>query len=196
MTTISLPPLPYDLDALEPHISRETLEYHYGKHHQTYVTNLNNLIKDTEFENESLENIIKKSSGGIFNNAAQVWNHTFYWHCLTSVSEHKKCPEPTEALLNAINKTFGSFSAFKEAFTKTAISTFGSGWAWLVKNADNSLAIVSTSNAQTPMTSGQTALLTCDVWEHAYYIDYRNARPKYLENFWEIINWDFVSKNW
>ncbi len=195
MTIITLPPLPYEMDALEPHISRETLEYHYGKHHQAYVTNLNNLIKGTEFEKEPLEKIILKSSGSIFNNAAQVWNHTFYWNCLTSVSQHKKYPEPKDTLLAAINKTFGSFANFKDAFTKASVGTFGSGWGWLVKNADQSLAIVSTPNAGTPMTLGQTALLTCDVWEHAYYIDYRNARPTYLEHFWELVNWEFVAEN-
>lgn len=189
--THELPPLPYAKNALEPHISAETLEYHYGKHHQTYVTNLNNLIGGTEFENLSLEDIIKKSSGGIFNNAAQVWNHTFYWNCL----KPNGGGEPAGALAGAINQSFGSFEKFKEEFTKCAIGTFGSGWAWLVKNADGSLAIVSTSNAGNPMTSNQTPLLTCDVWEHAYYIDYRNARPKYVESFWNLVNWDFVAKN-
>lgn len=187
----TLPALPYELNALEPHISKETLEYHYGKHHQTYVTNLNNLIKGTEFANLSLEDIIKKSSGGIFNNSAQVWNHSFYWNCLSPNGGG----QPSGALADAINSTFGSFDKFKEEFTKTAVTTFGSGWGWLVKNTDGSLALVSTSNAGTPMTSGQTALLTCDVWEHAYYIDYRNARPKYVEAFWNLVNWDFVAKN-
>ena len=186
-----LPTLPYELNALEPHISKETLEYHYGKHHQTYVTNLNNLIKGTEFADLSLEDIVKKSSGGIFNNAAQVWNHTFYWNCLSP----KGGGQPSGKLADAINQTFGSFDKFKEEFGKTAITTFGSGWAWLVKNADGKLALVSTSNAGTPMTAGQTALLTCDVWEHAYYIDYRNARPKYVETFWNLVNWEFVAKN-
>ena len=186
-----LPELPYPKNALEPHISSETIDFHYGKHHQTYVTNLNNLIQNTEFANASLEDIIMKSSGGLFNNAAQVWNHTFYWHCLAP----KAGGQPKGALLEAINKTFGSFEEFKQKFTQTAIGTFGSGWAWLVKNKDGSLALVSTSNAQTPMTSGQKALLTCDVWEHAYYVDYRNARPKYVESFWALVNWDFVAKN-
>lgn len=186
-----LPPLPYAKNALAPHISEETLEYHYGKHHQTYVTNLNNLIPNTEFEGKSLEEIIKKATGGVFNNAAQVWNHTFYWHCLSP----KGGNEPTGALADAINKHFGSFAQFKETFNKTAISTFGSGWAWLVKQQDGSLAITSTSNAGTPMTENKTALLTCDVWEHAYYIDYRNARPKYVEAFWNLVNWDFVTQN-
>lgn len=187
---IQLPPLPYEIDALAPHISRETLEYHYGKHHKAYVDNLNNLIPNTEFANKSLEEIIMTSTGGIFNNAAQVWNHTFYWNCLSPNGGG----EPKGALLEAINKKFGSFEAFKEQFSKTAITTFGSGWGWLVKKEDGSLDLVSTSNAQTPMTSKQKALLTCDVWEHAYYIDYRNARPKYVESFWNLVNWDFVSK--
>jgi Fe-Mn family superoxide dismutase len=189
--TIQLPPLPYEMDALAPHISRETLEYHYGKHHKAYVDNLNNLIPNTEFANKSLEEIIMKSSGGIFNNAAQIWNHTFYWHCLSPNGGGK----PSGALASAIDKTFGSFEQFKELFTKTSVTTFGSGWGWLVKNANGALELVSTSNAQTPMTSNQKALLTCDVWEHAYYIDYRNARPKYVEHFWELVNWDFVAAN-
>mgnify|MGYP003572101623 FL=1 len=181
----------YELNALEPHISKETLEFHHGKHHQTYVTNLNNLIKGTEFAELSLEDIVKKSAGGIFNNAAQVWNHSFYWNCLSPNGGG----QPSGSLAEAINKTFSSFDNFKEEFTKTAVTTFGSGWAWLVKNADGSLALASTSNAGTPMTSGQTALLTCDVWEHAYYVDYRNARPKYVGAFWNLVNWDFVAKN-
>jgi Fe-Mn family superoxide dismutase len=188
---IELPPLPYAMNALEPHISRETLEYHYGKHHQTYVTNLNNLLPGSGFEHKTLEEIIKTSSGGVFNNAAQIWNHTFYWHCLTPNGSG----EPAGELLNQINKTFGSFAAFQEQFTKTALTTFGSGWAWLVKTPDGALEIVSTSNAATPLTSNKKALLTCDVWEHAYYIDYRNARAKYVESFWKCVNWDFVSKN-
>jgi Fe-Mn family superoxide dismutase len=186
-----LPELPYALDALAPTISKETLEFHYGKHHQTYVTNLNNLIKGTEFENASLEDIVKKSSGGIFNNAAQVWNHTFYWNGLAP----KGGGEPTGALGDAIKKQWGDFAKFKEEFTKTAVGTFGSGWAWLVKKADGSLGLVSTSNAATPLTTADKPLLTCDVWEHAYYIDYRNARPKYVEGFWNLVNWDFVAKN-
>lgn len=186
-----LPELPYAMDALAPHISAETLEYHYGKHHQTYVTNLNNLIKGTENEDKSLEEIVKTSSGGLFNNAAQIWNHTFYWNCLSPNGGG----EPTGDLAAAINKTFGSFEEFKNQFSQTAITTFGSGWGWLVKEADGSLALASTSNAGTPMTEGKTALLTCDVWEHAYYIDYRNARPKYVEAFWSLVNWDFVSQN-
>ncbi|MGB5063356.1 MAG: Fe-Mn family superoxide dismutase [Candidatus Competibacter sp.] len=187
-----LPELPYAKNALEPHISAETLEYHYGKHHQTYVTNLNNLIKGTEYEELPLEAIIQKSSGGLFNNAAQVWNHTFYWNCL----KPNGGGEPSGALAEAINKKFGSLAAFKEEFTKVSVGTFGSGWGWLVKNADGSVELMSTSNAGTPMTSGKTALLTCDVWEHAYYIDYRNARPKYVEAFWSLVNWDFVASQY
>lgn len=189
--SFELPALPYEKNTLEPHISAETLEYHYGKHHNTYVVNLNNLIKGTEFEGKSLEEIIKTSTGGIFNNAAQVWNHTFYWHCLSP----KGGNAPTGAVAEAINKAFGSFDAFKEELTKSAIGNFGSGWTWLVKKADGSLAIVNTSNAATPLTNGDKPLLTVDVWEHAYYIDYRNARPKYLENFWALVNWEFVAKN-
>ena len=189
--SFELPPLPYEIDALEPHISKETLEFHYGKHHQTYVTNLNNLVAGTDNEGKSLEDIIKNSSGGLFNNAAQIWNHTFYWNCLSPNGGG----EPTGALAQAINDTFGSFAEFKEQFSKTAITTFGSGWGWLVKNSDGSLALTSTSNAGTPLTEGQTPLLTCDVWEHAYYIDFRNARPKYVETFWNIVNWEFASQN-
>ncbi|MGE5027456.1 MAG: superoxide dismutase [Betaproteobacteria bacterium] len=186
-----LPELPYAKNALEPHISAETVEYHYGKHHQTYVTNLNNLIKGTEHENASLEEIVMKSSGGLFNNAAQVWNHTFYWNCM----KPNGGGEPSGALADAINKKFGSYAAFKDEFAKCAIGTFGSGWAWLVKNTDGSIELMSTSNAATPMTAGKKALLTCDVWEHAYYIDYRNLRAKYVENFWNLVNWDFAAKN-
>ena len=188
----TLPVLPYAMDALQPLISKETLEYHYGKHHQAYVTNLNNLIPGTEFEHLSLEEIIKKASGGIFNNAAQVWNHTFYWHCLRSPQADN---QPKGQLAKAIQETFGGFEAFKEQFSKTAVGTFGSGWAWLVKEAQGKLAIESTSNAGNPLTSGKQPLLTCDVWEHAYYIDYRNARPTYVSKFWELVNWDFVAKN-
>lgn len=187
----SLPPLPYAKTALLPHISEETLEYHYGKHHQAYVDNLNKLIIDTEFAEQTLEDIIISSqSGPIFNNAAQVWNHTFYWHCLAPNGGG----EPSGKLADAINKKFGSFKKFQEEMTKTAIGTFGSGWAWLVANNNNELEIISTSNAGTPMTAGKRAILTCDVWEHAYYIDYRNARPKYLEAFWQLANWDFASE--
>lgn len=189
--SFELPALPYEKNALEPYISAETLEYHYGKHHNTYVVNLNNLIKGTEFENKSLEEIIKTSSAGIFNNAAQVWNHTFYWHCLAP----KAGGEPTGDVAKAINDNFGSFAAFKEQFSDAAVKNFGSGWTWLVKKADGKLTIVNTSNAATPLTTADKPLLTVDVWEHAYYIDYRNARPKYLENFWALVNWSFVAKN-
>lgn len=186
----TLPTLSYSLDALQPVISKETLEYHYGKHHQTYITNLNNLIKGTEFETMSLEDIVKKSSGGIFNNAAQTWNHSFYWNCLTPNKT-----EPKGALLDAINKKWGNFEEFKKAFSQLSIGTFGSGWGWLVKTASGELDLVSTSNATTPLTGTSKALLTCDVWEHAYYIDYRNSRPNYLEGFFKIVNWDFVASN-
>ena len=185
-----LPALPFAQDALAPVISAETLDYHYGKHHNAYVTNLNNLAPGTEFENSSLEEIIMKASGGIFNNAAQVWNHTFYWNCLSPNGGGA----PSGDLGAAMDAAFGSFDNFKAEFSKAAATNFGSGWTWLVKNADGSLAIASTSNAGTPMTSGQTALLTVDVWEHAYYVDYRNARPKYLEEIWKILNWDFVAE--
>jgi len=185
-----LPALPYAQDALAPVISAETLDYHYGKHHNAYVTNLNNLVPGTEFESASLEEIIMKATGGVFNNAAQVWNHTFYWNCLSPNGGGA----PAGDLAAAIDSAFGSFDNFKAEFTKAATTNFGSGWTWLVKNADGSLAIASTSNAGTPMTAGQTALLTVDVWEHAYYVDYRNARPKYLEEIWKIFNWDFVAE--
>ncbi|WP_343731183.1 superoxide dismutase [Fe] [Duganella sp.] len=187
----TLPPLPYAIDALAPAISQETLEYHYGKHHQTYVTNLNNLIKGTEFENLSLEEIIKKSSGGIFNNSAQIWNHTFFWNSLTP--NGKGAPEG--ALADAINAKWGSFDKFKEEFTKSAVGNFGSSWTWLVKKADGSLDIVNTSNAATPLTTDAKALITIDLWEHAYYIDYRNARPKFIETFFKLANWDFAAAN-
>lgn len=187
----TLPDLPYAMDALEPHISRETLEYHYGKHHRTYVEKLNGLIEGTELAGASLEDIVKRSSGGVFNNAAQVWNHTFYWHCLSPQGGG----EPTGQLAAAIDAAFGSFDAFKQQFSDKAVTLFGSGWAWLVKQPDGKLAIVQTGNAETPLTGDSVPLLTCDVWEHAYYIDYRNARPKYLEAFWQLVNWDFVASN-
>lgn len=190
--SFTLPPLPYAMDALQPILSKETLEYHYTKHHQAYVNNLNNLIPGTEFATASLEEIILNSSGGIFNNAAQIWNHTFYWHCMRPQTTDNA---PQGALAQAIEETFGSFEAFKEEFNKVAVTTFGSGWAWLVCDAEKKLSLMSTSNAGTPMTTGKTALLTCDVWEHAYYIDYRNARPTYVNQFWELVNWDFVSEN-
>ena len=186
---IELPALPYDRTALEPHISAETIDYHYSKHHQAYVTNLNNLVIGTEFEQADLESIVRKSQGGLFNNAAQVWNHTFYWNCLKPDGGGA----PTGKLAEAIDAAFGSFDAFKAEFTKTAIGTFGSGWAWLVQRPDGNLALVSTSNAATPLTGADKPLLTCDVWEHAYYVDYRNARPKYVEAFWNLVNWDFVA---
>ena len=188
---IEMPTLPFAMDALEPHISKETLEYHYGKHHKTYVTNLNGLIEGTPNADKSLEEIIKSSEGGLFNNAAQVWNHSFYWNCLSPNGGG----EPTGDLAAAITRDFGSFAEFKEAFTKCAVTTFGSGWGWLVKDSAGKLSLASTSNAATPLTGDKTALLTCDVWEHAYYIDYRNARPKYLDAFWALVNWDFVAKN-
>jgi len=187
-----LPPLPFAKDALEPVISAETIDFHYGKHHQAYVTNLNNLVPGTKFENASLEDIVMQADGGIFNNAAQVWNHTFYWNGLSPDGGG----EPTGALGAAINKAFGSFAAFKEAFIKSAVGNFGSGWTWLVRNEDGSVAIVNTSNAANPLRDGKKPLLTIDVWEHAYYIDYRNARPKYLDEIWKLVNWDFVAANY
>ncbi len=189
-----LPELPYAMDALQPHISKETLEYHYGKHHMAYINNLNKLIKGTEFENLGLEDIIRKSSGGIFNNAAQVYNHTFYWNCLSPKGgglPSASCKETA----GAIENKFKSFDEFKKEFSQAAATLFGSGWVWLVKNSDGSLEIMTASNAGNPLTSGKTSLLTIDVWEHAYYIDYRNARPTYIEHFWNIVNWDFVAKN-
>ncbi|GAA0364733.1 superoxide dismutase [Fe] [Bowmanella denitrificans] len=187
-----LPPLPYEKNALEPHISAETLDYHYGKHHNTYVVKLNGLIEGTEFANKSLEDIVRSSQGGVFNNAAQIWNHTFYWHSLSPNGGG----EPAGALADAINAKWGSFAAFKEAFNDKAVNNFGSSWTWLVKLADGSLDIVNTSNAGTPITeAGVTPLMTVDLWEHAYYIDYRNLRPKYLEGFWALINWDFAAQN-
>ena len=186
-----LPELPFAKDALAPNISQETIEYHYGKHHAAYVANLNKLIKGTEFENSSLEEIIKKASGGIFNNAAQNWNHTFYWNSISP----KGGGEPSGKLAEAINKSFGSFAQFKEKFTGAAVTLFGSGWTWLTKNSDGSLSIETTSNAGTPMKDGKKALLTCDVWEHAYYIDYRNARASYVEAFFKIVNWVFAEEN-
>jgi Fe-Mn family superoxide dismutase len=186
-----LPDLPFAKDALVPNISAETLEYHYGKHHKTYVDNLNKLIPGTEFEKATLEDIIRKATGGIFNNGAQVWNHTFYWNCLSP----KGGGTPAGELGKAINNTFGSFDLFKEKFTNAAVTLFGSGWAWLVKNADGSLGIEALSNAGNPLKDGKKPLLVCDVWEHAYYIDYRNARAKYLEAFWKLANWSFAGQN-
>ena len=189
--TFELPALPYALDALTPHISKETLEYHYGKHHRAYVTNLNNLVPGTEFEKMSLEEIMKKATGPIFNNAAQVWNHTFYWHSLAPNAGG----EPKGELLDAIKRDFGSFEEFKTIFTKAAATQFGSGWAWLVKNASGKLEVVQTSNAGNPMLEGKKPLMTCDVWEHAYYIDTRNDRAAYINHFWNLVNWDFAAKN-
>ena len=190
--SISLPALPYDMGALAPHISEETLEFHYGKHHKTYVDKLNGMIEGTEHADSPLESIITNSSGGVFNNAAQIWNHTFYWSSLSPAGGG----EPTGAIADAINSSFGSFAEFKAAFTQSAIGNFGSGWTWLVQQADGSLAIVNTGNAETPLTdSSVTALLTVDVWEHAYYIDYRNARPAYMDAFWALVNWDFANTN-
>ena len=187
-----LPALPYAQAARAPHISAETLEFLYGKHHKTYVDKLNGMVPGTEFEGKTLEEIIKSSSGPVFNNAAQIWNHTFYWNCLSPQGGG----EPSGAIADAINASFGSFEAFKEEFTNSAINNFGSAWTWLVKNADGSVAIVNTSNAATPLTDDSvTPLLTVDVWEHAYYIDYRNARPKYMEAFWQLVNWEFANSN-
>ena len=186
-----LPALPYETGALQPHISKETLEYHHGKHHAAYVTNLNNLVKGTEFDGCRLEDIIRRSSGGIFNNGAQIWNHTFYWHSLSPWGGGR----PAGVLDVAISKRWGTFDAFKEAFTKSAVSNFGSGWTWLVKKSDGSLDISNTGNAGTPLTGADKPLLTCDVWEHAYYIDHRNRRPDYLSAFWNVVNWQFAGKN-
>ena len=189
----TLPALPYARNALAPHISEETLDFHYGKHHQTYVTNLNNLIKSSEFENLSLEEIIKKSSAGIYNNSAQVWNHTFFWNSM----KPNGGGQPTGALAAAIDAKWGSFDAFKTAFQASAVGNFGSGWTWLVKKADGSVDIVNMGAAGTPLTTGDTAILTIDVWEHAYYIDYRNARAKFVEVFLSsLANWDFASANY
>jgi Fe-Mn family superoxide dismutase len=186
-----LPDLPYAKDALEPHISAETLDYHYGKHHATYVDKLNGLLPGTEFEDASLENIIKKAKGGIFNNGAQIWNHTFYWNCLSPDGGGK----PEGALGKAIDQAFGEYAKFKTQFSDSAATNFGSGWTWLVKSPDGKLEIVNSANAGNPLTDGKQPLLTCDVWEHAYYIDYRNARPKYIEAFWNLVNWDFAAQN-
>ncbi len=187
-----LPELPYAKNSLAPHISEETINFHYGKHHQTYVNNLNKLIVGTEFENLPLDEIIRKASGGIFNNAAQIWNHTFYWRCL----DPKGGGQAGGSLGQAINKAFGSYDDFRKQFTQAAVTLFGSGWAWLVKNKDGSVAIEQSGNAGNPMTAGKLPLLTCDIWEHAYYIDYRNARADYVESFWKLVNWRFAEKNY
>ena len=184
-----LPKLPYALDALEPYISKRTIEFHYGKHHQAYVNNLNKLIAGTEFENTSLDDIVRKAGGGIFNNGAQVWNHTFYWNCL----KPQGGGEPTGPLAEALLKSFGSFGEFKEKFSTAAATLFGSGWAWLIKKEDGSLAIVQESNAGNPLKNGATPLLTCDVWEHAYYLDKQNVRPDYITDFWKLIDWNAVA---
>jgi Fe-Mn family superoxide dismutase len=187
--SVKLPELPYAMDALAPHISQETLEFHYGKHHNAYVTNLNNLVADGPLQNASLEEMIMKGSGGLFNNAAQVWNHTFYWNCLSPTGGG----EPSGPIAAAITKSFGSFDVFKAQFSTAATTLFGSGWAWLVLQTDGGIGIEQESNAGNPMTRGLKPILTCDVWEHAYYIDYRNARPQYVEAFWNLVNWEFVN---
>ncbi|MCA9575762.1 MAG: Fe-Mn family superoxide dismutase [Polyangiales bacterium] len=188
---IELPALPWPKDGLAPHISEETLDYHHGKHHNAYVVNLNKLIPGTPHENQSLEEIVKSSSGGVFNNAAQVWNHTFYWNSMKPGGGG----EPTGAIADAINASFGSYAAFREQFAAAAATQFGSGWAWLVKSGDT-LEIVKTPNAETPLTTDKKPLLTIDVWEHAYYVDYRNARPKYIDTFLDsLVNWDFANAN-
>lgn len=184
-----LPKLPYSPESLEPYISKKTIEYHYGKHHMTYVQKLNDLVQGTSFEEMGLEEIIMKADGGIFNNAAQVWNHTFYWEGFSANGKNT----PEGELLDAINKHFGSFEDFKEAFSQKAATLFGSGWAWLVKKGDGKLAIVQSSNAENPMRTGDKPLLTCDVWEHAYYLDYQNRRPEYVAAFWKLVDWDVVS---
>jgi Fe-Mn family superoxide dismutase len=188
----TLPELPFEKSALEPFISRETMEYHYGKHHKAYVEKLNTLIKGTEYENMSLFDIVLKSSGPIFNNAAQDWNHTFFWHCLTPRSSRK----PEGLLWDAIKRDFKSFDDFQDQFLTAAANQFGSGWCWLVKRRDQKLGIRATSNAETPFAYGEVPLLTCDVWEHAYYIDYRNERQKFVKSVWNIVNWEFVQQNY
>jgi Fe-Mn family superoxide dismutase len=187
--THTLPDLPYPADALQPHISKETLEYHHGKHHRAYVEKLNKLIQGTEFEKATLEDIVLRSSGEIFNNAAQAWNHDFYWRCLSPEGGG----EPGGELARAINSAFGSYADFKEKFSKLAEGNFGSGWAWLVRGKSGALELIGTSNAKNPLTDGKTPVLTCDVWEHAYYIDYRNARPEYVKAFWNVVNWQFAA---
>jgi superoxide dismutase, Fe-Mn family len=190
--TFELPKLPYKHDALVPFISAETIEFHYGKHHQTYVNNLNGLVPGTEFENSDLESMIRKAEGTIFNNAAQVWNHTFYFESFSK--DGRKVP--AGSLADEINRTFGSFESFKELFTKSAVTLFGSGWAWLTAKDDGTLQIVQESNAGNPLKKGLKPILTCDIWEHAYYIDYRNRRPDYVKSFWEIIDWDIISRRY
>jgi Fe-Mn family superoxide dismutase len=190
--SFELPALPFAKDALEPHISAETLDFHHGKHHNTYVTKLNGLVPGTEFEGKTLEEIILSApAGGVFNNAAQIWNHTVYWNSLSPNGGG----EPTGPVADAIIAKWGSFAAFQEEFNDKAVNNFGSSWTWLVKNDDFSLEIINTSNAGTPMTNRQRAILTCDLWEHAYYIDYRNVRPDYLKGYWSLVNWDFANQN-
>ena len=190
MAKFTLPSLPYALNALEPHISQKTLEFHYGKHHQTYVDNLNKLVEGTEYEDKSLEEIIKTSDGGIFNTAAQVWNHTFYWNCLTDKLQNS----PQGQLKEALIRDFGSVDNFVQEFTKQATALFGSGWLWLAKNAEGKLEIIPMSNAGNPLTLGKTPIMVIDVWEHAYYLDKQNARAKYIESYWAIVNWQFIEK--
>lgn len=192
MAQFTLLAIPFLQDALEPHISKTTIEFHYGKHHQTYIDNLNKLIIGTEFENSDLEYIVINANGGIFNNAAQVWNHNFYWNCLTPKSTLK----PEGKLMETIVEEFGSFEQFKEKFTNSAVTLFGSGWAWLVKNQEGKLEIIQTSNAENPMRQGKKPLLVCDVWEHAYYLDKQNRRPAYLESYWQIIDWKKVEERY
>jgi Fe-Mn family superoxide dismutase len=186
-----LPDLPYAADALEPHISAETLEFHHGKHHRAYVTKLNELIAGTEYEDLPLEEVIRTASGATFNNAAQIWNHSFYWNCLSPTGGGA----PTGKIAEAIDARWGSFDKFKEELTQSAATNFGSGWTWLVKNAHGELEVLNTSNAGNPLTEGKTPILTIDVWEHAYYIDYRNVRPQYIEAYWQLVNWEFASQN-
>ncbi len=187
-----LPDLPYPMDALQPHLSRETLQYHYGKHHRAYVDKLNELVRDTPYAGLGLEQVVRQSSGEILNNAAQTWNHSFYWQCLAPEGPR----HPAIHVANAVEASFGTFDAFKDRFTRAALATFGSGWVWLVKNRDGSVSVTITGNAGTPIREGGTPLLACDVWEHAYYIDYRNQRPDYLNAFWRVVNWDFVTRNY
>ena len=190
--SVTLPDLPYQKNSLAPHISEETINFHYGKHHLAYVNKLNALLeKDSSFAKATLEDMIKESTGAVFNNAAQVWNHTFYWNCLSPEGGG----EPPQELANILTKSFGSMEKFKEIFTASALSQFGSGWAWLVKNSNGKLEVQAMSNAGNPLQNNSTPLLTCDIWEHAYYIDYRNARPAYLDAFWKLINWNFINNN-
>ena len=186
-----LPPLPYGIDALAPHMSAETLQFHHGKHHKTYVDKLNELIAGTEYQDKSLEEIIRSAKGPIFNNAAQTWNHTFFWNCLSPQGGGK----PKGELARAIDKSFGSLDAFKDEFTKASVGHFASGWAWLTRDASGGLKIQTLPNADTPVMRSDRAVLTCDLWEHAYYIDYRNARPEFLKAFWNIVNWEFADRN-